>query len=288
MRLRDWEDWRFRWPSRYRDVFRQPQEIFLGEELPLVDPIRGRIPRATAVWLAPPADMGRPVWRDVLEQTQLGPAERMVYLAEVAAVPDRRRAHRLWERIAAKEAARRLWHSAGRPATYPADLAVIADEADQSRLIRVEQPDDDALPTISIAHTDGVSVAMAALDPDRRIGIAVATIVDPPDSFEVQALTTREQSFLSRWPGPGRAEWVARFGCAKETAAKAMGMMDPVHGMPRAEVVGLDENSGVLQVQLVPDRLAACPDRPVKTLRVVSTRRAEYVWAWTLGEGVEP
>ncbi len=31
---------------------------------------------AKAVWLEPPADMGRPVWRDVLEFTQLGPEER--------------------------------------------------------------------------------------------------------------------------------------------------------------------------------------------------------------------
>ena len=26
MRIRDWEDWRFHWPGRYRDVFRQPRD----------------------------------------------------------------------------------------------------------------------------------------------------------------------------------------------------------------------------------------------------------------------
>ncbi len=46
MRIRDWEDWRFHWPGRYRDVFRQPQHILLGEELPLADPSSERIPRA--------------------------------------------------------------------------------------------------------------------------------------------------------------------------------------------------------------------------------------------------
>ena len=81
MRLNGWEDWRFHWPSQYRDVFRQPQEVFLGEELPLENPVSGSLVAAKAVWMAPPADMGRPVWRDVLEQTQLGLGERLVHLA---------------------------------------------------------------------------------------------------------------------------------------------------------------------------------------------------------------
>ena len=77
---------------------------------------------ACAVWLAPPADMARPVWRDVLECTQLGPEERAACLA--LGGPETRRTHRLWGRIAAKEAARRIWRAAGDPARYPADLAV--------------------------------------------------------------------------------------------------------------------------------------------------------------------
>ena len=66
--------------------------------------------------------MGRPVWRDVLEQIQLGPAERAALLGSVT--NERRRRHKLWGRIAAKEAARRLWHAAGKPPVYPADLAI--------------------------------------------------------------------------------------------------------------------------------------------------------------------
>ena len=32
--LRGWEDWRFFWPGRYRDVFRMPDRVFVGEPLP--------------------------------------------------------------------------------------------------------------------------------------------------------------------------------------------------------------------------------------------------------------
>ena len=37
MQIRDWQDWRFYWPARYRDVFRAPDTILLGEELPSRD-----------------------------------------------------------------------------------------------------------------------------------------------------------------------------------------------------------------------------------------------------------
>ena len=33
--IRDWEDWRFYWPGRYRDVFRMPDNVFVGESIEL-------------------------------------------------------------------------------------------------------------------------------------------------------------------------------------------------------------------------------------------------------------
>jgi acyl transferase domain-containing protein len=109
MRIRDWDDWRFHWPGRYRDVFRQPRDVFVGEALPL----EGMDSGAMAVWLSPPADMGRPVWRDVLEQTQLGPAELAAHLA--LGGPERRRSHRLWGRAADLAGRRPACDLSGRP-----------------------------------------------------------------------------------------------------------------------------------------------------------------------------
>ena len=58
MRIRDWEDWRFHWPGRYRDVIRQPRDFWLGEELPL-DRLRrtARSPRPR-----PSGSSLRPTW----------------------------------------------------------------------------------------------------------------------------------------------------------------------------------------------------------------------------------
>ncbi len=275
MRLHDWEDWRFHWPSRYRDVFRQPQDVFVGEELPL----DGADPAIKAVWLAPPADMGRPVWRDVLEQTQLGPAERAEHLALGGSEDVRSR--RLWGRIAAKEAARRLWRAEGRGATYPADLAIVTDERGRPILTRVDYPSDRTLPSIAIAEAGGVAVAVAvaAREPRARPGIAVATIPVRPDGPEEPVFSAGERALLSGWSGPARFEWAVRFRCAKQAAIQAAGTGFAA-GTIAAEVVRVDQPSGTLHVRL--DSMSARP------LRVASARRGEYAWALTLREGAGP
>jgi hypothetical protein len=269
MRIAGWEDWRFHWPSRYRDVFRQPQDIFVGEEGASGDRA------ASVVWLAPPADMGRPVWRDVLEQTQLGPAERAEHLARGG--PEDERSRRLWGRIAAKEAARRLWRAEGRRPIYPADLAVVpADGQGGPRLTRVDDPGDRTLPAVAIADADGVAVAIAARDPGARLGIAVEVIAGHPGGLEEAAFTQGERDLLARWSGPNSLEWVARFSCAKEAAARAVGT-GLAGGPGAAEVVRADEAAGVLHV-----RLASTITGP---LRVASARRGEYAWAWAWARG---
>jgi acyl transferase domain-containing protein len=174
MRIAGWEDWRFYWPSRYRDGFRAPDRVFLGEEMKLPGASSRQVGSMCAVWLEPPADMGRPIWRDVLEWVQLGPAERgeMIRRSE----SDLARTLDLWGRIAAKEAARRLWLAAGGTHIYPADLQVEEGPACLPRLRSLLDPGAEDVPSIAIACTDGVAVALAAHDPRATIGIAVARI----------------------------------------------------------------------------------------------------------------
>ncbi len=168
MTLSDWEDWRFYWPGRYRDVFRMPDTFLVGEPLTLPGARPEDAGRIGAVWLEPPADMARPVWRDVLEWVQLSPAERRSdhALGEVDTA-------RIWPRIAAKEAARRLWLDQGKPAVYPADLEIQRDSEGRSRLRSLLDPDRSDCPSIATAYAEGVAVAIASLDPDAQIGIGV-------------------------------------------------------------------------------------------------------------------
>jgi phosphopantetheinyl transferase (holo-ACP synthase) len=275
MSIRGWEDWRFHWPGRYRDGFRQPERTFLGE--PLVIPGR---PDAMAVWLEPPADMGRPVWRDVLEHVQLGPDERAAYLSLPG--PDHRRTHRLWGRIAAKEAARRLWLSEGGSSIYPADLVVERDRSGRPRLRSRLEPDRDDLPALSIAHVDGVAVAVACLDPRATIGIDVEPIVERSAGFEATAFLPGERALLDGRSGADRAEWVARLWCAKESTAKATGL-GFVEGPSGVEVMAIGRD-GAMAVRLRGELAGACPELARGPIRVHSMRRGDHVWAWTLGE----
>jgi acyl transferase domain-containing protein/phosphopantetheinyl transferase (holo-ACP synthase) len=284
IRIDNWEDWRFHWPGRYRDVFRQPRDYFAGEELPLDDSAGGAARRAKAVWLEPPADMGRPVWRDVLEQTQLRPPERAKLHASIGS--ERQRTHRLWGKVAAKEAVRRLWQSGGHAPIYPADLEIADDETPRPRLIAASAIGDLLRPTISIADCDRVSVALAALDPHARAGIAVAPITDRLEDVLAKTFTDAERSLLDRCQRSSRAEWIARFCCAKEAAGKAAGL--PSNGDPAVfQVIGFDEESGAIRVALVPAIVASPSDQSVNPVRVVSARRSEYAWAWTIAEGAD-
>jgi malonyl CoA-acyl carrier protein transacylase/phosphopantetheinyl transferase len=279
MEIRGWEDWRFHWPGRYRDGFRQPDRTFLGKPLDL--PGRGH--EAIAVWLEPPPDMGRPIWRDVLEHVQMGPDERAVYLALPG--PDLRRTHRLWGRIAAKEAARRFLLDRGGSPIYPADLVVERDPLGRPTLRSRLEPDRDDLPALSIAHVDGVAVALAGLDPSARVGIDVEPIVERSAGFEAAAFTTGERAILERHLSTDRAEWIARLWCAKEATAKATGL-GFVDGPSGVEVVAVGPD-GSLGVRLQGGLAEACVALARGPIRVVTARRGEYIWAWTLGEGME-
>ena len=273
-RIRGWEDWRFHWPGRYRDVFRDPREHLVGERMELDGD-------AVAVWLEPPADMGKAVWRDVLEWVQCGAAERASMAARGG--PDRARTLRMWGRVAAKEAARRLWLDDGLPAVYPADLEILNDMRGRPEIRSRADLGLGAMPRISIAHADQVAVALASIDPSARPGIDVERVVARGPEFESLALSILERGWLDANTDDAetRAEWVARLWCGKEAAAKATGH-GLVGGPMAVEVVEVDLEDGSMAVRIGPELADLCGwgDAPI---RVESSRRGDYAWAWTLG-----
>ena len=197
MRLTGWEDWRFYWPGRYRDHLRMPDRVQVSEPLPLPAAPAG----VEAVWLEPPSDFGKPVWRDVLEAIDLDPEERIECRA--LSGPESRATLWLWGRVAAKDAVRRIWDAQGKPPVYPADLWIESDERGRPWVRSRLEPDRTDLPAVSIAHTSGVAVALAALDPCARVGIDVEPIADRSPDFESLAFTAAERGSLDRLE-PGR------------------------------------------------------------------------------------
>lgn len=286
MRLTGWEDWRFYWPGRYRDHMRMPDRVHISVPLEL--------PRAPAgveaVWLEPPSDFGKPVWGNVLEAIDLAPEERAE--CRPLAGPQSRSTLRLWGRVAAKEAVRTIWAAEGKPSVYPADLRIEPDAHGRPWVRSLFEKERTDLPAVSIAHTAGVAVALAAADPDARVGIDVEPIADRSPDFEGLAFTAAERAWLDRMAPAGadsharRAEWVARFWCAKEAVAKATGF--GLKGGPGAvTVVGAEFASGHVAVTLGPELAADCPDLAGHPVQAVTARHGDHVWAWTLGKRIE-
>jgi hypothetical protein len=263
MRIEGWQDWRFYWPSKYRDVFRAPDSILLGEPLPL----SGVAPEeACAVWLEPPNDMARPVWRDVLERVQLAPVELAETLASGG--PEMERTHRLWGRIAAKEAVRRIWLGQGGHPRYPADLVVAHDAEGRPRLDDRARPGFSDTPAISIAHADGVSAAIAARGPHAQPGIDAVALGEGFDEASTQELTQDERALLAKAAPGEAAEWAAQLIAARRAAAVSLGA-----GLGSVQVRHIDFGTGVAVVR-VRDRV---------DLIVHTNRRKGHAWAWTLG-----
>jgi acyl transferase domain-containing protein/phosphopantetheinyl transferase (holo-ACP synthase) len=274
MRLCDWDDWRFYWPPRYRDVMRRPDRELLGEVLPLRDETD-----AVAVWLEPPGDMGRPVWRDVLEYSQLSPEERAGCLKPMG--DERLRTLRLWGRIAAKEAARRIWLTRGEPPVFPADLVIEPDAEGRPILRSKAHRERDEILNVSIAYTDGVAVGIAVPDPDARVGIDVVPIGDGSEKSPRWELGPDESSLLARVPDHVESEWRARFWAAKQAVTKALGQ-SPRNAGDLTEMIDFDGDTGSVLVSV-----ARCGDqaqlRPSLSAQPAFTeRRGDYIWAWTI------
>lgn len=251
MALDGWEDWRFYWPERYRDVFRQPETIFVGEPTWLSE----SAPRAVLVWVEPPPDMGKPVWRDVLEWTQLEPGERLANHAAGESEPEF--SLRIWERVAAKEAVRRLWFAQGLPPIYPADLVIDRDAQGRAlarSLVAVDVP---AMPALTFAHAEGVAVALACDNPATPLGIDVARM----DAVETDAAEVDPN------------EMPARLESACRAAASAFGIR-----VEDVTIVDVDRSQGEVHVRV--------PSAAGSAIRVATARRGDHVWAWTLGERV--
>jgi phosphopantetheinyl transferase (holo-ACP synthase) len=263
-----------------------PDRVCVSEPLPLplLLPTTDASRSVEAVWLEPPSDFGKPVWRDVLEALDLGPEERAA--CKALGGPEARATLRLWGRVAAKDAVRRIWAAQGKPPVYPADLAIEPDARGRPLVRSLLEPERTDLPVIAIAHTTGVAVAIASPDPGARLGIDVEPIAQRSPDFERLALGDAERACLDRLapePGPHRTEWVTRLWCAKEAVAKATGL-GLVAGPASAAIVRADGTTGEVAVALGPELSVHCPDLQGHPIRTITARRGDYVWAWTLFE----
>jgi phosphopantetheinyl transferase/acyl carrier protein len=211
---------------------------------------------------------------NVLADQILSPGERE-YWRSMRGVEKRRREW-LLGRCAAKEAVRSL---VGLP---PEEIEIVPDpygrpevrEPAESRL-RAGLP---ALPSISIAHSQGNAVALAVLDPEARVGIDLESVAHRRENFETIAFSLDERSLLAALPGDLREEWALRLWCAKEAVGKALGRGLSA-GLLAFHITRVEIASGAVEVELRGGALREHPQMQAASLNVYTVRESNFVFS---------
>jgi phosphopantetheinyl transferase len=215
-RIAGWCDWILKWSPKFDAAFRLPQRYALSDELQLPG-----LPEGAVCTVVTPDD---------LQHVDLEWAARMIlHAAEMVEFnrlePGNQRRQMLLSRMAAKDAAR-LWMARRRETElcHPSELQVVHDAAGRPAIQRpvvAGRAGISEWPEISVTHTDGATVALAAA---ARVGIDVE-----PESRNVRELLAEfasetEIALIDAQQATQPDEvWEARLWCAKEAASKALG-----------------------------------------------------------------
>jgi acyl transferase domain-containing protein/phosphopantetheinyl transferase len=219
MRLRGWEDKRFDLPTPFLHLvagssgtpisseWSQPIAAMVREH-----PLQCRRLRASLL-------SDRWLWKQVWAHRVLSRSEREQF--DQLRLPETRQLEWLGARTAAKEAVQWLIkRNNGRDL----ELASIEIHPDAQGRPVVSGPwpaDMRSVPVVSLAHTDGCAVAVAALG--GQVGIDIERLGRRPDGFAGLAFSSDERVRLQELPADLLEEWTLRCWCAKEAVAKALG-----------------------------------------------------------------
>ena len=223
-RIQGWRDRFFDVPHSFYYGRTNPREGWYGEDLSSIYP---DLPQDLLVWSVPsfPAgfleDAGA-VWKRLLVYTLLSREERELWQGLTS--NPKRRSEWLMGRITLKEVARRWIANQYGVLFYPADIIIRTDEAGKPYVAADYMETICEPPQVSLAHAGGYYVAIAG-PADRPVGIDLETFgrIKLPD-FISGAFTAMEKRHVDSVPEDQREEVALRMWCAKEAAAKSLGM----------------------------------------------------------------
>src|SRR5262249_26898955 len=137
-------------------------------------------------------------------------------------------------------------------------------------------------PVTSIAHADGIAVAIAGDDVHCcGIGVDIERDREMDNGFETIAFGPHEQTLLSALKGSSRHEWPLRVWCAKEALAKALGQ--GLVGGPRSvKACQVDANTGVVTMALSGELTKRFPDLDGADLMAYTAREAGLIFAMSV------
>ncbi len=223
IRARDWEDIFFNVPNTFYMARWRPQEGWLGQPLGI---LLGHEHETVSWWLHPLPegllDDSGEIFKRVLAHAILGSEERKHWFA----LPDnpRRRTEWLMGRVALKEVVRRWIADKTGRRLYPADIVIETDDYGRPYVTGEWEYDLIEAPEISLAHSGGYSFAAAG-----RTGMPVGVDMEWPGRVKEPQLVAEyfspvEQTYLAHLASADFETGMLRIWCAKEAAAKCIGV----------------------------------------------------------------
>lgn len=222
-------------------------------------------------------------WLQVFSCLILSPAEQEAFAGLGSS--EERRIQWLLGRLVAKDAVRTYLREQRSLDVAPADVEIRQDEHGRPCPFGPWKHEIDGGLCLSIAHTNGLCLAVAGPSRgSRSVGIDVEKVRPLNEGFESVAFTATEQSLLGALDGPDRQEWIVRFWSAKEAAAKALGT-GLTEGPQGFVVQGVDLAEGWVLVRPEGKLAERFPDFAHEPLRVRTLREKEYIVASALVDG---
>ncbi len=230
--------------------------------------------------LAPPNDLKQPGMRLVTSRITLSPDEIKEFQSMKG--HSSRLDEWLFGRIAAKDAIRTAWWQHTGERLFPADIEITPDQNGKpiGRLRDKQRNERETLPEVSISHTDGIMMALAAFSP--YVGIDIEKIKPRESSFEEIAFDEEERLLLDSF-GQDRNETIARFWCAKEALAKALGR-GLIEGTRSVKIHTIDPLKQTLTVSLGEKLALEFPHFQNERLIVHTHREKDLIVATTFCE----
>lgn len=280
MRVCGWQDWRFDLAGEVYEYWRFPNQAVLSKPFPAPLPRGPGIGPVTCCRLDKPKELGQAMIAKSLAYMTLNHAERRTYhgLHESGA----RQLDWLAGRIAAKDAVRLyLWQRYGLQ-VGPGDVEIAADAHGRPIATGAWVHQIGASPSISLAHADGVAIAVAGHAPGG-IGIDLQRISPLSAEFDAIAFDREELATLHEVDGAARDERRLRFWCAKEAVAKALGrgLLD---GPRSVAIETWDDATGVAGAGVRGALAAALPPLAGRRIAAYTVRDGEYIVATSFAE----
>jgi phosphopantetheinyl transferase/acyl carrier protein len=136
----------------------------------------------------------------------------------------------------------------------------------------------DLQPSLSIAHSQGTAIALAALDPGVMVGIDLESLNHRRENYEAVAFSPDERSLLAGLPYELRQEWALRMWCAKESVGKALGRGLSA-GLLAFHITGIESASGKVELELREGAIEQFPRLRGKSFTISTVRESSFVFS---------